>query len=227
MRAAEGMGLVAIRIRPGRGSGRNTNEYRLSIPPDFRPNLIKGGNRQSTAESYGATGSALPNGQPAVERRATGSGTSGNRQSTAADPPVEPQKNHYIPVESPVSTAGGRASQGRVNGHDTLADNPPHGISRIHWMVITTYRSILVPPLSDIETSRWRGSSTGEKALAARIKEHTRHREPSFWQGFFEAVKANKHWMGTNDREWRADLRWLLKRENFDKVIDHALNARG
>jgi hypothetical protein len=33
-------------------------------------------------------------------------------------------------------------------------------------------------------------------------------------------VRTNQNWLGGNSIGWRANLRWLIKRENFDKVCE-------
>lgn len=69
IRQLEALGLVVTTVRPGAGEGRHPNGYNLAI---------------------GATGSGLPNGQPEVQRRATGSLRGGNRKPASAEPSAEP-----------------------------------------------------------------------------------------------------------------------------------------
>lgn len=87
-----------------------------------------------------------------------------------------------------------------------------------HRQIIDLYHDTL-PELPGIVASRWQGSKDAT-ALQARWREDERHRSLDFWGRFFVAVRSNPHWMGQNDRGWTAGLRWLVKRENFDKVID-------
>ncbi|NCA72517.1 MAG: hypothetical protein EOM91_21140 [Sphingobacteriia bacterium] len=93
-----------------------------------------------------------------------------------------------------------------------------------HSDIIDTYHDVL-PELPGIVKSRWTGSKD-EDALRTRWREDKRHQSLDFWRRFFAAVRTNPHWMGNNDRGWSADLRWLVKRANFDKVIDRMANAR-
>lgn len=93
-----------------------------------------------------------------------------------------------------------------------------------HLDLIALYHELL-PELPKIVPSRW-GGSADAKALGARWKEDGRHQRMDFWRAFFGAVRANPHWMGANDRGWQANLRWLVQRANFDKVLEKMVNAR-
>lgn len=94
-----------------------------------------------------------------------------------------------------------------------------------HSEIIRIYHESL-PELPRVAESRWSGSVRA-KNLETRWKEDPRHQQIEFWEWFFQTVKTNPHWMGENGRGWRSDLGWLLKRENFDKVIDRGVNAQG
>lgn len=93
-----------------------------------------------------------------------------------------------------------------------------------HRAIIELYLDML-PELRGVVASRW-GESKDAKALATRWREDKRHQSLDFWRRFFGTVRTNPHWMGSNDRGWAADLRWLVKRENFDKVIDRMVFDR-
>ena len=91
-----------------------------------------------------------------------------------------------------------------------------------HEKIIGVYHGKL-PTLNKTLVARWSGS-TKAKDLQARWRESEKHRRIEFWEWFFDSVKTNPHWMGENDRGWKADLGWLLKRANFDKVIERGAN---
>lgn len=86
-----------------------------------------------------------------------------------------------------------------------------------HQDIIQLYHRVL-PELPGIVISRWPGSD-GETQLRTRWREDKRHQSLDFWEKFFQTIRTSKHWMGENERHWKADLRWVLKRSNFDKVI--------
>lgn len=47
-------------------------------------------------------------------------------------------------------------------------------------------------------------------------------RAPSFWEGYFNDCLTNRHWLGENDRGWRADLEFLTREEKVLKVLEGA-----
>ena len=91
-----------------------------------------------------------------------------------------------------------------------------------HQDIIALYHQIL-PELPSVIPSRWPGSE-GESQLRTRWREDPRHRDLAFWDSFFRTVRTSRHWMGENDREWRADLRWLIRRKNFDKAVERLVD---
>lgn len=42
-----------------------------------------------------------------------------------------------------------------------------------------------------------------------------------WWASFFQNVRNNPHWMGSNDRGWTATFDWLLNANNVHKVIEY------
>ncbi len=115
--------------------------------------------------------------------------------------------------------AGG-ADEAAPNGNAT--GKPP--ASCPHQDIIALYHETL-PELPAIVPSRWSGSLDAQ-ALQSRWREDRRHRALDFWQAFFATVRTNPHWMGQNERGWTANLRWLVKRANFDKVIERMVENR-
>lgn len=90
-----------------------------------------------------------------------------------------------------------------------------------HNEIIQIYQELL-PELPSIVIARYKGSKK-ETNLRARWKEDKAHQDLDFWKTFFGVVRTNPHWMGENDRGWKADFEWLLKRDNFDKVIQKGM----
>lgn len=105
--------------------------------------------------------------------------------------------------------------------------NTDHKSSRLtkrqHEQIIQLYHEIL-PELSAVIVSRWHISAHA-KQLAARWREDTAFQDMQFWQAFFETVRHNPWWMGIPDKQtgavWdKCNLAWLVKRSNFDKVLE-------
>ena len=66
-------------------------------------------------------------------------------------------------------------------------------------------------------TARWRWCLTAKRADGRRYA--TDRNEAVQWFGkFFSYVRRCPHLMGENDRNWTADLGWLVKADNFAKV---------
>ena len=42
-----------------------------------------------------------------------------------------------------------------------------------------------------------------------------------WWKRLFAKVTLNPHWIGENDRGWRADLDWIINKKNFIKVLEY------
>lgn len=92
-----------------------------------------------------------------------------------------------------------------------------------HRAIINLYHETL-PELPGIVVSLW-GRSKDADALRTRWSEDRRHQDLEFWRRFFLTVRNSDRWMGNNNIDWRADLRWLVKRANFIKVVEHMVNA--
>lgn len=93
-----------------------------------------------------------------------------------------------------------------------------------HQEIIALYNRIL-PELEQVLPSRWAGARA--KHLQARWRESPKHQRLEFWERFFAALRELPFYLGENNREWRANLGWIVKRENFDKLIEKLTdNAR-
>lgn len=92
-----------------------------------------------------------------------------------------------------------------------------------HDEVIALYHVVL-PELRSVVLSRWNG--TRQKNLQARWREDPRHQSLDFWRWYFEGVRENQFYLGRNERNWRADLGWLVKRSNFDDMVERIADQR-
>lgn len=112
------------------------------------------------------------------------------------------------------------------NSDELCPDQPEDSESIIkpcpHTKIIDLYHETL-PELPKVLKPRWNGSARA-RDLQARWKESPQHQSREFWQAYFSAVRKIPHQMGNNDRGWKADLGWLVKRGNFDKMIERFVN---
>lgn len=92
-----------------------------------------------------------------------------------------------------------------------------------HSEIIDLYHEVLHERPAIVK-SRWHGGESA-KRLRRRWCENPEHQDLDWWRGFFSAVLSNDWWMGRNEK-WPkgVSLHWLVKRANFDKVIEHWAN---
>lgn len=58
------------------------------------------------------------------------------------------------------------------------------------------------------------------KAIHARWGESQERQSFEWWAGFFRAINTMPFLLGKNDRNWQADLDWLLREANMMKVLE-------
>jgi uncharacterized protein YdaU (DUF1376 family) len=109
-----------------------------------------------------------------------------------------------------------------------LKEESPNGDSQLsvdncpHDKILDLFAKTL-PELTQPIRSRWSGSK-GATQLRTRWREDKRHQKIEFWEWYFGIVRKNPFYIGQNDRSWRADLPWLLKRDNFDKILSKGVS---
>src|SRR5690606_37313514 len=105
---------------------------------------------------------------------------------------------------------------------ESKTDQPKKIQNVPHLEIIALYHELL-PMLPRVVILTWQGSSR-ERDLASRWKQHPVHQSLEFWRGFFRGVSRSAWHVGENERGWKADLGWLVKRANFDKIIQRIEN---
>ncbi|HTV77219.1 MAG TPA: hypothetical protein VMF03_03120 [Steroidobacteraceae bacterium] len=97
--------------------------------------------------------------------------------------------------------------------------------SEFHKLVVGVYHELL-PSLPRIKV--WTAARAG--ALNARIRERRAAGKPSetieYWRQFFTHVSESPFLMGQRT-DFRADLPWLLRPENFAKTIEGKYHTGG
>ena len=118
-----------------------------------------------------------------------------------------------------------KSSEGKPSESDApdsrVASTPVPGCP--HREIIALYHEIL-PELQGVLVERWDGQRA--KDLASRWRESPKHQALAFWRWYFGQVRKSRWHLGENDRGWRADLGWLIKRRNFDKILESAVSAQ-
>jgi len=87
-----------------------------------------------------------------------------------------------------------------------------------HEKIIDLYHQTL-PELQSVNKTLWKGSKR-EKDLTARWRQNEEFRKGEFWGWYFKSVKQSAFHMGENDRQWKADIGWLIKKDNFIKMVE-------
>jgi hypothetical protein len=82
--------------------------------------------------------------------------------------------------------------------------------------VVDLYHQILGDSLPNVKTL----TSSRRSQLSARQKDYPKAKDIGWWQIFFESVLDRPFLLGYNDREWSADLDFLLSPKGFAGVIE-------
>jgi uncharacterized protein YdaU (DUF1376 family) len=89
-----------------------------------------------------------------------------------------------------------------------------------HKEIVQTYNDILGHKLTTVKYELWPDSSRA-KYLQARWKENKRHQSIEFWKGLFEYIRDKCPFLvGDTGQPFRADLEWIVKKDNFIKIIE-------
>lgn len=84
--------------------------------------------------------------------------------------------------------------------------------------IVNIYNDTLGHLLPRVKLSLWPGSPR-EKHLQARWREDTHRQSIKFWEGLFLYIRDQCPFLtGNGNKEWRADLDWIVKKENLIKV---------
>lgn len=69
-------------------------------------------------------------------------------------------------------------------------------------------------------TARWHEMLNSESPDGS-VRYFDRESGLAWWAKFLKKVRMNPHWMGDNDRGWRADLDWIVNPNNFVKILEY------
>ena len=90
-----------------------------------------------------------------------------------------------------------------------------------HSEIVNLYHEILteLPKVRDWTSKR-------QEYLRARWKQKQEYQSLDFWKDFFRQVKASSFLTGKTDKPFMADLEWLVKPTNFQKVLEGRYDNR-
>ncbi|OOZ38608.1 hypothetical protein BOW52_08255, partial [Solemya elarraichensis gill symbiont] len=92
-----------------------------------------------------------------------------------------------------------------------------------HQEIIAAYHKYL-PTLPQVRV--WNDSR--KKKLVARWREETARQNVDWWRDLFSWIAScNPHLIGDNERQWTADLEWIVTANNFIKVIEGKCQRKG
>lgn len=84
-----------------------------------------------------------------------------------------------------------------------------------HQAIIDLYHETL-PELPPVKV--WNSERQG--FLRARWREDPQRQNLAWWRAFFLSVRERPHLMGQNDRNWLPNLEWLVRPNNFAKILE-------
>ena len=90
-----------------------------------------------------------------------------------------------------------------------------------HTEIIKIFHETL-PELPRIK--KWSG--TCQQNLKSRWREDKDRQNLGWWKGFFEYISGSDFLMGRK-KEWQADLIWIVRPTNFNKIINGSYSNRG
>lgn len=200
----------------GTGSGKSVAENCAEIPPENTPPT---GPKNGTGQ---AVETSPENGTPAQTYTSPKNGTAPVPKTGL--PPV-PKTGHEPTIEPTTNPRSGNScADAQVSEAPVSRVAPTGGAGACpHREIIGLYHELL-PELQGVLVERWDGQRARD--LAARWRESAKHQSPAFWRWFFGQVRKRRFYLGENDRGWRADLGWLVKRRNFDKILEAAVSAQ-
>jgi len=86
--------------------------------------------------------------------------------------------------------------------------------------IIDAYHEILP------ELPRASGGKEQRKHIRARWKESAERRSIEWWRKYFRAVRDQPFLLGQNDKGWQANLTWLARPTNMEKVLEGHYRTR-
>ena len=100
------------------------------------------------------------------------------------------------------------------------ADQPTPKISYVK--IAEIYNKTCGAVLPKCEALNAKRKTNIRNLCALQIRGEFPFRKAEFWEGYFNDCLENQHWIGRNDRGWRADLEFLTRTDSALKVLEAA-----
>ena len=100
------------------------------------------------------------------------------------------------------------------------ADQPTPKISYVK--IAEIYNKTCGAVLPKCEALNAKRKTNIRNLCALKIRGGFPFRDAEFWEGYFNDCLTNQHWIGNNDRGWRADLEFLTRTDIALKVLEAA-----
>jgi len=131
-----------------------------------------------------------------------------NQQLTSKQPAVDHNKEVLeLQEEDPKTCDPPAGSRKRV-------DNTPYEEIR------NIYNEICVPVLPEALKLSAARKRNIKKCCEMEIFDGNPFQSGEFWRTYFNACLADSHWIGVNDRGWKADIEFLTREANVLKVLE-------
>lgn len=137
---------------------------------------------------------------------------------TDTDRDREKEKNN--PPSLPSVEKGGSVGDAAAPT-ESATNNPSQKSDSVPYEeIINAYHEIL-PSLPRCSVGR-----EVRKHIRARWKENPERQHLGWWKDYFHRVRDQPFLIGSNDRGWVANLLWLVRPTNMEKVIDGVYRSR-
>ena len=125
------------------------------------------------------------------------------------------------PSPSPLPSPSPSPKDNTLTGHSSTEPVPPTSNPKNcpHLKIVESYNEILGGFMGKVKPDLWK--STRKRNLAARWRESKGRQSVEWWNLLFLDIKENRAFLtGQNDRGWTADLGWIVKLDNFTKILE-------
>lgn len=155
----------------------------------------------------------------------------GDKEVTITELPPYPQNAETETQDCANALADGKPSTGECAAAPMTEAQPKAAKKQSAPVadIIAAYNEILgdrLPKATETPEHRKRAIATRWRELLGTYNPYGKLRYDDtegglrYWRALFAKARTNPHWLGENDRNWRADLDWFMKPRNFTKLVE-------